>query len=141
MRSRRVRVSPLLNAALGAAIWLLAVCWNRPSPWQTPWAIALLLFAALVLVPLGLHVARAASRLILLLQFPAAILLVVSCVFDQGGLAALLALPWFIITVWIACAAGHRIWRRGVVSLFGLCIDASCVFLVVGGGWTLLHRA
>src|SRR5262249_44293499 len=113
MRSCRVRMSPFLHAALGAVVWLAAVCWNRPSPWQTPWAIAILLFAALVLVPLGLQVARAASSLVLLLQFPAAIVLGVSFLFDQGWLAGLLALPWLIVTAWIACEASQRIWRRG----------------------------
>src|SRR5262249_9717658 len=72
---------------------------------------------------------------------PAAILLGASFLFDQGSLAGLLALPWLIVTGWIACEAGHRIWRRGFAPFSGLCVDAGCVFLVVGGGWALLHRA
>jgi YndJ-like protein len=141
MRSCRVRMSPLLNAALGAAVWLAAVSWNQPSPWQTSWAIALLLFAVLVLVPLGLQVAQAASSLILVLHLPAALLLGVSFLLDQGWLAAALALPWLIVTGWIACEAGHRVRRRGLAPLSDLCVDVGCIFLVVGGGWAVLHRA
>jgi hypothetical protein len=95
----------------------------------------------LALVPLGLRVARAASPVILLLHLPAAILLGASFLFDQGWLAGLLAFPWLIVTAWIACEAGHRIWRRGFAPLSGVCIDAGCIFLVVGGGWAVLHRA
>jgi YndJ-like protein len=137
----RVVLSPLGNAGIGAAIWLALFCWQWPSLWQPEWAVALLLLAALALVPLGLGVAHAASRGVLLLHLPAALLLSASFLLEQGWLAGVLSLPWLIVTGIIAWQALGRVRRRGLATLPDLCIDAGCIFLVVGGGWATLHRA
>ncbi len=137
-------------AAIGAIVWLGVIAWQRPSPFDVEWGAALLLFAALVLVPLALDLAAPSDanderaglwRAIHLLRLPAALLLTAAFLLQPGLLAASLALPWMGTTSLVSLAALHRAWRRGALPLADLCVDAGLVYLVVGGGWTLLDRA
>jgi hypothetical protein len=134
---------------LGGVIWIAAVVWVRPSPFDTGWAVVLLLLAPLVLVPLGLRLAnrppenggvslllRAAATL----QLPAAVLLVLAFALPPGDVAAALSLPWLLTTGLIALAGLLRIRKRGLVPWEELCLDAGLVYLVVGGGWAVLSR-
>src|SRR5437867_3285388 len=98
------------NAWSGLAVWLLAAAWLHPSPLATDWAVLLLLFAPLVILPLGLGLAlrdgsdspwlRSAVRL----QFPAACALVAAFALPPGWWAAALALPWLGVTAAVAMA-------------------------------------
>lgn len=110
------------STLIGAAIWLAWVAAIAASPFETSWPTALLLFAALVLIPLCLGVvfdtvqsleAIRSKRIAMRLQLPAAITLAVSCLLPSGLWAAVLALPWLGFTSMMALWGGYRLWRRG----------------------------
>jgi len=133
----------------GGVIWLIIFVWLHPSPFETEWAMMLLLLSPLVLVSLGMHLAIQAEQKISAIgllflssqfQFPSAIILVIAFLQPTGLLAGLLSLPWFITTALIALIGLVRIRQRGTKSWESLSIDAGLVYLVVGGGWTVLSR-
>jgi hypothetical protein len=126
-------------------MWIAVSLWLRPAPFDAGWAVLLLLFAPLVLVPLGLRLAEQSTaprpmRAAAFLQFPTAVLLVLAFVLPQGLVAAVLALPWLLTTSLIALAGLIRIARRGLLPWEELCFDEGLVYLVVGGGWAVLSR-
>jgi hypothetical protein len=121
-----------------------------PPKTPDPLAVAILLWAALVLVPLGLRLTAEAGRtawsqrllrLVGWLQVPAAIMLSGSFVFDQGLPAAALALPWFAVTLLIASAGGLDLIRRGWRFDGSTAFAAAMLLLPVGGGWAVISRA
>lgn len=144
-------MNPNLKASLGVAIWIVFVLARVPHPADGAWSHALLVFAALVLVPLALELLAAdetsaanAARFALAqrAQLPAALLLTAACLLPAATVAGLLALPWFGLTAWLAAIGVRRLRREGVRrSLHGLCADAAVVFALVGGAWTLADRA
>lgn len=127
-------------AGLGALLW--AAWWATESPGLTT---ALLMFGPLVAVPLGLFAEdgpRSSWRdaaIWLLLPSSAALLLAVGL--PAGWRAALLAVPWAVVTLLLAAHGLSRLLPRRHHSPAALCIDAAYVFIVVGGGWVLLDRA
>ena len=110
---------PLLQAGLGGLVWIAVLAWKRPNPFETEWAVLLLAFSPLVLVPLVLRLAFAggpvpgAARLALAFQLPTAGLLTISLLLPAGRLAAALSLPWAATTACVALAGLERIRRRG----------------------------
>ncbi|HEY9422963.1 MAG TPA: YndJ family transporter, partial [Thermoanaerobaculia bacterium] len=138
-----MKISPWI----GAAVWLLLVLFRRPSPFETDWAVLILLLGALVIVPLGLRLvtdlrgtAAKLWRIAVLLQLPTALLLVVAFAQPRGTLAAVLALPWLATTAVISLTGLLRAWYRGWRPVEELCFDAGLIYLVIGGGWTVLSR-
>ena len=139
-----------INFSIGAVVWVVFVVLRAPDPQANSWAHALLLFAALVLVPLALGLfaetgeTGAPVRLLRIagvLQLPAALALVAACWLEPGAIAAVAALPWVALTLVLAAVGFLRVkrekWRR---SLDGLCADAALLFSAVGGAWTLADR-
>jgi hypothetical protein len=114
------------------------------------WASALLLLAALVLVPLALelfadeHEAPQPARLFAWLriaQLPAALLLVVACWLAPGRLALAATIPWAGVTGLLATIGVLRMRQAGLKRSFdGLCRDAALIFAAIGGVWTLADR-
>jgi hypothetical protein len=129
----------------GGVIWLVILVWWHPTPFETEWAMALLLLSPFVLMPLGLRLAFASEqnrlcRAATQLQFPTAILLAIAFMLPAGNLAAVLSLPWFVTTAIVSLAGLMRIFQRGVNSREELCVDAGLIYLVIGGGWAVLSR-
>jgi hypothetical protein len=58
----------------------------------------------------------------------------------QGHTAAILALPWLVITGLLAAVGLERAWRRGLRAPADLCIDASLVYVVIGAVWAIGDR-
>jgi hypothetical protein len=58
----------------------------------------------------------------------------------DGLLAALLVLPWLLVTALLALAGLNRLRQRGLRPWPELAIDAGLIYLFVGGVWTLLAR-
>jgi hypothetical protein len=135
----------------GAIVWAAFVGLKVRSLEQEPWTHALLLFAALVLVPLALDLlverneARGAVRWFAWVrgaQLPAAVLLALACGLTPGIPAAALALPWFGVTLLLAAIGVVRVVRHGWARPIGrLSGDVALLFLAVGGAWALLDRA
>ena len=91
---------------LGGVVWIAFVAMRVPHWLEGAWALALLLFAALVLVPLALELAteqndpdsvKVLVALTRLGQLPAALLLMWACTMPAGGWAVLVAVPWVIV--------------------------------------------
>ena len=109
------------RASLGAVAWVAATAASASGVMHEAWMHALLLFAALVLVPLvqelaaeeacaGAH--RELSRWSARLQLPSALSLLVAYRLPPGWRALLAALPWIAVTVLIAAAGLLRLAGR-----------------------------
>jgi hypothetical protein len=134
-----------LRLASGIAIWLAACLLLKLSL-----EAAILNFAPLVLVPLGLRIVETADattwertllKSVSWLQLPGAALLAASFALPQGTWAAALAIPWLVVTGLLALAGSLRLWRRGRRVDGELGIAAALLFVVVGGGWAVISRA
>jgi hypothetical protein len=130
------------RAAVGAVAWLAGVALLQPG-----WGAALLLLAPLVAVPLGLALlapeagareGASAWRVALVLQLPAALLLLAGLTLPAGLPAAAFTLPWLAFTILLALAGALRLRGRGRGSVAELCCNAGLVYVAVGGGWTTL---
>jgi YndJ-like protein len=113
------------------------------------WGEALLLFAALVLVPLLLDLLREpaddALNIRLLgearrLQFGAALSLVLAYGLHPGLFAALAAFPWAGVLLLLAATGLRRVSRRGLGPLASLCRDAGLIYAAVGAAWLMADR-
>lgn len=146
-------LSPLehgsVRALVGGVVWAGGVVYFTPSPFDPAWAVALLLLAALVLLPVamdlvgrdGVEGASAGPfRLAALLQLPAALCLAGAFLLPQGPGAAALAVPWLIVTGLLALCGLLRIGQQGVRPVDRLCIDAGLVYVVVGSAWAVSDR-
>lgn len=132
----------------GGAVWVALVCLTVRSPFEAAWMHAMLLFAALVLLPLVLDLAgddavswsTRALQACAWGQLPAALLLLAAYGLAPGWFAAWCAMPWLGITALIALAGFVRLVRRRPQSLDAACVDVGLVYLVIGGVWTLAGR-
>lgn len=148
---KQMKLTANLRAALGGAAWLAWSVVRVPGLGHEAWAHALLLLAALVLVPLASELVaednepgwRARlTRATSVAQLPAALLLAWACALPAGGRAALLALPWVAVCGLIAATGWPRALRGGVRrSLGDLCGDVALLFLGVGGAWVFADRS
>ncbi len=136
---------------IGGVAWAAWVAWQVPHLQHAVWALALLLLAALVLVPLALELTndeddRGGIAVLVALtrlgQLPAAALLVWACGKVPGTTAALLSLPWVAMCGLVATMGWRRArtggWRR---PFHRLCGDAGQIFLGIGGAWMFADRA
>jgi hypothetical protein len=139
------------RAMVGGVVWAAWVAWRVPELQHGAWAQALMLLAALVLVPLALELAddkHETGRVVWwvawtrVAQLPAALLLAWAEVLPAGGAAASAALPWVVVCGMIATTgwlrARHGGWRR---PFDRLCGDAAFIFLGGGGAWVFADRA
>jgi hypothetical protein len=144
-------MNAVTRALVGALAWGGFVILRVPRVSDGAWAHALLLFAALVLVPLALDLLRDAAELagparwfewIERLQLPAALALVIACWLAPGTLAAAAALPWVALTALMAVIGFWRARHGGLRrDLEGMCRDAALIFALIGGAWTLADRS
>ena len=132
------------TAMIGYAGWIIAIVAIQPSP-----AEAILIFAPLVLVPLGLGLIDQTfylqpndlpCRWVAVLQLPAALLLAVTPAMTPGSWAMTLSAPWLFVTLLIALCGMMRLFRNDWPATHEWSIIAGLVFIAIGGGWTLLSR-
>jgi hypothetical protein len=123
--------------AFGTVIWVASSSLLRPG-----WIEILLLFAPLVVVPLGLFVAgtQPAGRMGWF-RLLAASLLVPALVLQQSLAAALLALPWLLVVLPAVTGVVLRRTRRGSSIDAGLLFDAAAIFLAIGAAGLVVQRA
>ena len=134
----------LQSALLGLLAWAIGLFAVEPD-----WAPALLLFGALVVVPLGLALIDDLgewdrhSRLPSFLppvQLLCAVLLLPSFALYPGPRAGALAVPWLGFTLLVALLGFIRLVRHGYTTTEGIATSAAMIFLAVGGDWTLASR-
>lgn len=144
-------MSTTLRTAMGGAIWLGFVVGRVTALHDAIWSYALLLFAALVLVPLALDLlvdeneALPTARWfgwVRLAQLPAGLLLAVACWLPPGAVAVLAALPWIAVLGLMAAIGFVRVrtggWKRELESQ---CRDVALMFGAIGAAWLLADRA
>jgi hypothetical protein len=128
---------------MGSAAWVAAAaCWPR-------WEVALFLLAPLVAVPLGLALLLPESggwpswpwRAAVVVQPPAALVLLGAFAVPQGRWGALLCLPWLTLTLLAPLCGLARILKRGPQPPEEIALSAGLVYLAVGGAWLVLSRA
>jgi hypothetical protein len=144
-------MSSNVKSLLGGAVFLAFAAFKVPNLQHEAWAHALLLFAALVLVPLALDLlaelndAAPVARWfagVRLAQFPAAVLLAAACWLPAGWVAVALALPWAGLTGMTAAVGVSRALRHGWARPLGrLSADVAMVFFAIGGLWVMADRA
>lgn len=138
------------RAGGGAIVVVVFGALRASDPHAPEWLELALLFAALVLVPLALPLFAAAGetagaakllRLAARAQLPAGLALAVACWIGRGAPAALLALPWMVVTGLLAGAGYLRLQDGGLRrELHLLAADLALIFAAVGGAWTLADR-
>jgi hypothetical protein len=124
---------------LGAGMWAVGATATLPG-----WAPTLLLLAAFVVFPLGLELADAITErrgwMSPAWVAPCAVPLVFSFALDCGVGAAILALPWLMLTAWLAFEGTILLWRAPRWSPSEIGVAATRIFPVVGGVWLVLSR-
>jgi hypothetical protein len=132
------------NALVGGLAWLVVWATLRPE-----WVVMILLFAPLVCIPMGLALLFGLEEpgqvsriwpLLALAQPIGAASLIVSFIGPVGWLAAMLALPWLVVTSFLAILGLSRLMKIGLTRLPDLSLAVGMIFLAIGGGWTMLSR-
>lgn len=132
------------------------IAWGAASAlWSMEMAEVFLLFAPLVIVPLGLRLidddgtidfttGGVSSRLIRIarrLQLPAAIVLACGFAASPGAIAGWTALPWLAFTLICAAAGALRLCDRSRLRRADRwMVDAALVLMAVGGANTFAYR-
>jgi len=140
-----------LTAITGGVLWLALVGgWALDA---VPYFLVelYLALAMLVLVPLGLGLARTprrsggtatSYRIAVLAQFPCALLALGGFTYSVETLERLLLLlPWTALTMLVGCFGAWRFLSTGVDSLPELSIDAALLYMPVAGVALVLHAA
>ena len=135
---------------LGGIVWAAFAWFAVPDIHHGAWVYAMLLLAALVLVPLAFDLIEAEisgadatkwQKNRRAIECPAALLLVWSCWRDPDLWSGVLAAPWFLVCAWGALSGCWRLIAGKLPRSPGdLCINAALIFLGIGGGWTLIDR-
>lgn len=143
-------MNAITRAAVGGVVWVAFLALQVTSLRDDAWAQALLLFAALVLIPLALGLfadeeAPAVSVRLLngaeRLQLLAGLFLAAACWLPRGPVAGILTLPWVGFTALLAMAGFKRMQAGGMKrELHLLCADVALMFLLIGGLWALAER-
>ncbi len=141
------RLHPLIEPLHPLSMWLkisvvlLVSVLIKAEPTQPTWAIAMPLFAAFVLIPIGIQIlinketSFNISKTVLNSHLAVVILLAISFVLDKSVLAGCLALPYFL---W--CLA---VLLRGIefnFSLTYLMVFAAFGFLTNAAAWLVFDR-
>jgi hypothetical protein len=149
MHTRALEFRTALINLSGAAVWagVAVLAGFRRAPLGV--IELLLLFAVLVVVPLGLRLSRGdksvgvgvAARLAPIFQAVAALAVVASFWLRPGRLAAALSLPWFAAGVLIAAAGAWGFYRGQRRSLADVAAALAGVDLAFASGWLVVSRA
>ena len=141
------RLHPLIEPLHPLSMWLkistvlLVSVLIKAEPTQPTWAVAMPIFAALVLIPIGIQTlinrktSFNISKTVLNSHLAVVILLAISFVLDKGIVAGCLALPYFL---WCLSILGRGI--KFDFSLTYLMIFAAFGFLTNAAAWLVFDR-
>ncbi len=131
------------SAAGGVIVWLITLLLTTSDSEQAELVHKVVLWAVLVIVPLGLSVVaeeRGLYKLVVYAQPIAALFTVASFFVEKGRLSAALASAWLILNILIALLGLVRLTSRGFQRIEELSIDAGLLYLPVAGGWLVIYR-
>ena len=128
---------------VGVVLWAAWAVMFRPE-----WTAIVLLLSPFVLVPLGMRLAAQPVNgpnspvlpKLRELTLPGAVFAAISFLPEPGLLAAVLSLPWLIITMLIAAIGGLRLISRRTLAEATVGVDVGLLFLAVGALWMTLSR-
>ncbi|MDG5786188.1 YndJ family protein [Evansella sp. AB-P1] len=129
---------------IGASTWLVIILFFPIELIE-----AMLSFSFFVLVPIVLTLTfeRSAEgfiftlyRVLQFLYYPSALLATIGLFISPGFISGLFSLIWLIYTIILGGYGLGRLLYRGGVPHEELVIDAAFIFLVLGGGWLVLHQ-
>ncbi|MEM9917126.1 MAG: YndJ family transporter [Bacteroidota bacterium] len=129
-----------LQSILGFVIWLIWLFLNWPiDPFQLTYVSALILAAPLWLLPIAWQLTSVSQKLIHAC-LPAATLLSTAFLLEQGWVAAMLSVPWLVLTM----VAAFQKWRFRKRRIFrkpaDLCHLVAYLYLPVGAIWAVADR-
>lgn len=139
-----------LKVRIGVVVWCGFTYFSVPRLHDEAWAYSLLLLAALVLVPMAWCLSRddedgpravAVHRAALVLQLPAAVLLIGAVMLPVGPVAVLCTVPWVAALALMTGVGLARVMRRRMIPPADLVRDAGLIYPVIGGVWLLADRA
>ena len=135
------------SAAGGVIVWLFTLLLTTSDSAETELVHKIVLFAVLVIVPLGLSVIAPVEqrglslyKLVVFAQPVAALLTVAAFFFEKGVLSATLSSAWLVLNVLIALFGLVRLTSRGFHRIEELSIDAGLLYLPVAGAWLVVYR-
>lgn len=138
------------RAVIGGGVWIAWVFLSVPNLHHGRWAEALVLFAALVLVPLIIEVADGPARMSAGRQWlgwaargqlPAALLLVVSFGMDSRIWAVATGTGWALVLLAMAASGAVQLRKASPWRAVEACNEAGLVFGAVGAAWLMADRA
>ena len=138
------RAAWLRSVILGFLAWIIGLFAIQPD-----WCATLLLFGALVVVPLGLALIDDLSRWGIALACSPSCRGSISSALSRcsplsrstpASAPGHLALPWLGFTTLVALLGFIRLVRDGYRTAAGIATSAAMIFLAIGGGWTLASR-
>jgi hypothetical protein len=149
MRTRNLEKQAVMACLAGAGLWatIAVLAGFRRAPFGV--IELLLLFAVLVIVPLGFNLSRVRgsdgdenhARVPWLLAAAAALGVVVSLWQRPGPVTAVFSIPWFVLGVWVALAGVWNLYRRATRSLTDVAASVAGVDLALAAGWLVVSRA
>ena len=129
-----------LSITIGLLVWLALFLFFLPyAPFEISHVQFLLVAAPLWLVPMGwrlLHV----PRWVQLLALPAGITFAIAFLLPVGLLAAILALPWLLLTIALAIKKIKDWWLYKKMEWSTISLLAASLYLPVGAAWALADR-
>jgi hypothetical protein len=131
----------------GVLLWLAhCIAQGSLAPFSVNWPLMIVAFGAMVIVPAGLEVLRrqqvAAIEVRPVLLTGAWLFMVAGVILEQRSSAAapwFYALPWLLVTLWIAWQAVSAL-LRGPRSVERAVMLSGPVMLAVGGAWYFADR-
>ena len=135
------------SAAGGVVVWLITLLFTTSDSAQAELIHKIVLFAVLVIVPLGLSVVAPVDqrglwlyKLVVFAQPVAALLTVASFFIEKGVLSATLSSAWLVLNALIALLGLVRLTSRGFHRIEELSVDAGLLYLPVAGAWLVIYR-
>lgn len=132
---------------IGLVLWLTFVALQHPEPMLQSWAEMLLVFAVLILTPIAItlfgHFLQNKSTWLQLSEnwaFPAGVAFAFSYTLEQGGFAAILCVPWFMLSLFVALS-GFSLLKNDFKNTISLAASMGALFFPVGTAWAILDRA
>ncbi len=139
----------MISAFIGSIVWIASLVLGQQGHVALGTIEQLFLFAPLIIVPLGFLLAQALDQqgwnryllqLACRLQPFAGFLVVVSFWLTSGVLAALLTLPWLLVSGLVGLVGFRGLLRTGFDYMEEVCFNASLLYLTVGAVWLVLSR-
>lgn len=128
---------------MGAFAWAVTLLIRTADAYETELIERILLLGIFVIVPLGLSLVDSRSSLMRFVAIAASVGAVsafVSLLLRHGSVAALLAVPWLLVTGVIGLMGLQRVSRSNLRGPAEVSISAALIYLPIGAVWFFAYR-